>query len=69
MPQGAGGDVDLEKLGFAVTSDLFSESKSYIEVLAELKKAEGLKKRASSGGTSKRKVRKGPTLHERDPIV
>ena len=59
-------DVDLKQLGFVVMDDLFEEGESYVSELAELKKAEDLK-RASSGGTSKRKARKGPGLAQREP--
>ena len=59
--------VDLDKLGFLVMTDLFREGEEYVKDLAELKKAEAPKKRASDGEGSKRKVKKGPTLRERDP--
>ena len=59
-------DVDLQKLGFVVMDELFAEGEAYVEELSELKKAEELK-RASSGGTSKRKARKGPGLAQKEP--
>ena len=59
--------VDLDKLGFLVMTDLFREGEEYVKDLAELKKAEAPKKRALDGEGSKRQVKKGPTLRERDP--
>ena len=59
--------VDLSKLGFMVMNDLFREGEDYVNDLAELKKVEALKKRVHDGGSSKRKVKKGKTLSERDP--
>ena len=59
--------VDLSTLGFMVMNDLFREGEDYVNDLAELKKAEALKKRVHDDGSSKRKVKKGKTLSERDP--
>ena len=59
--------VDLGKLSFMVMDDLSREGEDYVNKLVELKKAEAPKKRVHDGEGSKRKVKKDPTLRERDP--
>ena len=58
---------DLDNLGFVITKQLFADGEAYVKELGDLKLAETAKKRATTGTTPASKVKKGPTLREREP--